>query len=172
VRGEDSQLPNGGGLNITNKIGEKIKNKTDLHKSNSKATLTNSEQYSKVSSVRFVDSIIDSEKGDSGRMEAVLEQLSTEIVKLGEKWAVQEERLDRLEKSCKKNEENSANVFSSPQMEEINKILSLVEKSEQRDDYRKTIKMIEELRVNILDLHSEVKNLESPPLTPPEHNFN
>lgn len=45
-------------------------------------------------------------------------------------------------------------------MEEINKILSLVERSEQRDDYRKTIKMIDELRGSILDLHSEVKNIE------------
>lgn len=45
-------------------------------------------------------------------------------------------------------------------MEEINKILSLVERSEQRDDYRKTIKMIDELRGSILDLHSEVKHIE------------
>ena len=54
VRGEDSQLPNGGGYNITNKIVDKIKNKSDLQKSNSKTALNNSEQNPKASSIRYV----------------------------------------------------------------------------------------------------------------------
>ena len=57
-------------------------------------------------------------------------------------------------------------------MEEINKILSLVERSEQRDDYRKTIKMIDELRGSILDLHSEVKNIEESRETMQPQNIN
>lgn len=56
ARGEDTQLPNGGGFNVTNKIGEKIKNKTDLHKSNSRTTLQASDQSSKVSSNRLTES--------------------------------------------------------------------------------------------------------------------
>ena len=35
-------------------------------------------------------------------------------------------------------------------MEEINKILSLVEKNEQREDYKKINRMLDELRNNIL----------------------
>jgi hypothetical protein len=54
VRGEDSQLPTGGGFNITNKIMDKAKNKSDLQKSNSKTTLNTPEQNPKVSSIRFV----------------------------------------------------------------------------------------------------------------------
>jgi hypothetical protein len=54
--------------------------------------------------------------------------------------AASEERLDRLERG--KREECSSGIFSSPQMEEINKILSLVEKSEQRDDYKRAVRMI------------------------------
>jgi hypothetical protein len=39
-------------------------------------------------------------------------------------------------------------------MEKINQILSLAEKTEQRDDYRRVVKMIEELRENILELNA------------------
>lgn len=56
MRPEEQQLPIGGGYNISSKIGEKIKHKTDMQKSNSKATLANSEQ--KAPSIRYVESII------------------------------------------------------------------------------------------------------------------
>lgn len=46
-------------------------------------------------------------------------------------------------------------------MEEIGKILSLVEKAEQRDDYKRAIRMIDELRGNILDLHGQIKQMQS-----------
>ena len=53
ARGEDGQLPTGGGYNITgNKIGEKVKNKTDLHKSNSKNNLVQIDPHLKVSMSR------------------------------------------------------------------------------------------------------------------------
>lgn len=39
---------------------------------------------------------------------------------------LQEERIGKLEKMSKKNEENNDKIFSTPQMEEINKILKLV----------------------------------------------
>jgi hypothetical protein len=34
-----------------------------------------------------------------------------------------------------------------------------VERSEQRDDYRKAMKMIEELRTTILELNTEIKGI-------------
>lgn len=53
VRAEEQLLPVGGGYNISSKIGEKIKHKTDLHKSSSKATLNGSE-LNKTPSIRHV----------------------------------------------------------------------------------------------------------------------
>jgi hypothetical protein len=53
VRVEEQLLPVGGGYNISSKIGEKIKHKTDLHKSSSKATLNGSE-LNKAPSIRYV----------------------------------------------------------------------------------------------------------------------
>ena len=38
-------------------------------------------------------------------------------------------------------------------MEELNRILALVEKAGNREDYKITTRMIEELRSNILELH-------------------
>lgn len=65
-RGEDNQLPSGGGYNIIhNKIGEKIKNKADLHKSSSKTTLNSSDHNLQSPSIRVVESILDGEKAES-----------------------------------------------------------------------------------------------------------
>lgn len=69
-RSEEAQLPSGGGYNIsTNKLGEKVKNKTELHKSNSRNTLTPSDNNPKLASTRMVDSINDDR---DSRTEAVL----------------------------------------------------------------------------------------------------
>ena len=52
-RGEEGQLPTGGGYNITgNKIGEKVKHKTELHKSSSKNTLIPNDPHIKVAPLR------------------------------------------------------------------------------------------------------------------------
>lgn len=57
-------------------------------------------------------------------------------------------------------------------MEEIGKILSLVEKAEQRDDYKRAIRMIDDLRGNILDLHGQIKQLQpSHPTEPLSNNL-
>lgn len=42
----------------------------------------------------------------------------------------------------------------------------MVEKAEQRDDYKRAIRMIEELRTNILELHAEVKQIQTACIQP------
>jgi adenylate kinase len=100
-------------------------------------------------------------------VDAALEMLTGEVGRLTERVAQQEERVAKAEERLERAEKSAA--FSSPQMEEISKILSLVEKSEQRDDYKRAIRMIDELRGNILDLHTQIKQVQTYPDPLPPH---
>ena len=46
-------------------------------------------------------------------------------------------------------------------MEEINKILNLVERADNREEQKKTYRMVEELRKNILELHESLAAVKS-----------
>ena len=51
-------------------------------------------------------------------------------------------------------------------MEEINKILNLVEKADSREQQKKTYKMVEQLRQNILELHESLADVKSTSASP------
>lgn len=80
---------------IANKIGEKIKSKTEMHTSRNTLSPNDTNPQPKVPSIRIMESITDNDK-DAGRNETVLEQLNIEVAKLTERLSQQEERIDCL----------------------------------------------------------------------------
>ena len=70
-----------------------------------------------------------------------------------------EQKIVTLDQKLRSDEKNEG--FSPKQTEELNKILTLVEKSGNREEHRRNTKMIEELRQNILELHGRIGELSS-----------
>ena len=70
-----------------------------------------------------------------------------------------EQKIVTLDQKFRSDEKNEG--FTPKQTEELNKILTLVEKSGNREEHRRNTKMIEELRQNILELHGRIGELSS-----------
>ena len=66
-------------------------------------------------------------------------------------------KLDMFNENMKKDMKNSG--FTPQQTQELNNILTLVEKAGNRQEHKRNTKMIEELRQNILELHGKIGEL-------------
>ena len=94
--------------------------------------------------------------------------------------------MEKFNKRLEKNEQNTSKIeekvqkgdnkdgFTPKQTAELNDILTLIEKSSNREEHRRNTKMIEELRKNILEIHGRInesmskKDLFSLPPVPKE----
>lgn len=69
------------------------------------------------------------------------EWVSSELLKVNERLNKNEQKISHIDKKLSNNERSGC--FSNEQTQELNRIISLVEKAGSREDHKRTAKMIE-----------------------------